>query len=340
MKKTPIESWPSISFIIPTLNAASILPRCLTAIREQDYPQDRVEIIVADAYSSDTTREIAAAYKAKVIDNPEVLHEPGKTLASKEAQGELLFYTDADNILATHSWLRLMAAPYREEKGIVGLLPQTTAPPDSSSLNQYLGYLFTDPLTWFVYGRAANPIDYQSMYQPKSKTQNYEIYEFTPADHPLFGLSQGVGVARSFQRGGQGHADDILSGIQLIEAGGRIAYVPTAFIYHYHVEGLASFWRKYRWRIRNNLQQSVKGMGLTSRLHYFSKIRKLRLLLFVPYSLTLIGPAIDSIRLTIKWKSLTMLWHIPACLCLSLLIISEYTKHYLGLAPKLGQYGK
>ncbi len=130
MKKSKTKPWPLVSFIVPTLNASHTLPRCLAAIREQDYPQDRVEIIIADAYSVDDTRQIAERYNARVIDNPEILHEPGKTFATRQAQGELIFYTDADNIVATRDWLRLMVTPYQDEPEVVGLLPQTTAPPD------------------------------------------------------------------------------------------------------------------------------------------------------------------------------------------------------------------
>lgn len=333
-------SLPTVSFIIPTLNAERFLGLCLQAIVEQYYPRKNIELIVADAGSTDQTVTIAEEYGAKVVANPAILHEPGKTEGTKHATGQLLFYTDADNILANRQWLKLMAAAYTENKNVVGFLPQTTAPPDSSGLNQYLGYLFTDPLTWFIYGSAANPHDYDARYQPVKSTDRYKLYRFSADDHPLFGLSQGSGVTRDFQRGGAGAADDILSGIQLIEKGGLIAYVPEAYVYHYHVNTFGDFTRKYRWRIRNNLQQQVKGMGLVNRLSYFDKHKKQRLYLFVPYALTLIGPLIDSISLAIKWRSWVMFWHLPASVCLGLLIIFEYSAHKLGFYQKIGTYGK
>ena len=333
-------SLPTVSFIIPTLNAASILSRCLVAIREQDYPQKKIEIIVADAYSTDTTRAIARKYDAKVIDNPAILHEPGKTLASKVATGDILFFTDADNILAHNNWLRLMVKPYIEQHGVIGFLPQTTAPPDSSSLNQYLGYLFTDPLTWFIYGAAANPAHFDHTYRPITETADYKVYQFTVLDHPLFGLSQGTGISRQFNRTGKGQADDILAGIKLIEEGGKIAYVPEATLYHYHVKSLIDFAKKYRWRIRNNLTKKVKGMGLTHRLVFFNRTRKLRLLLFIPYSLSLILPLIDAIHLARQWRNPVMFWHLPSCLTLTYLILTEYARKLLGFAQPVGTYGK
>ena len=40
---------PKISIIIPTLNAGALLDNCLASIAAQDYPRDRVEVILADA---------------------------------------------------------------------------------------------------------------------------------------------------------------------------------------------------------------------------------------------------------------------------------------------------
>ncbi len=342
MKKmdTVKDRLPKVSFIIPTLNAAPFLDSCLRAIRGQDYPADKIEIVIADAFSTDKTREIGRQYQAKIIDNPEILHEPGKTLGNAAATGELLFYTDADNTLATDQWLRLMVAPYLAEKGVVGFLPQTVPAPDSSSLNRYLSYLFTDPLTWFIYGAAANPHDYPQIFSPTVETEAYKVYKFSPEKHPLFGLSQGSGVAATFTRGGKGAADDILSGIQIIEQGGLVVYVPGAGVYHYHVRGLADFLKKYRWRVRNNFSQKVKGMGMMNRLNFFDRGKKLRLALFIPYSLCLILPLLDSIRLALKWQDPVMLWHLPACITLSFVIIGELIGKGLGLNQKLGTYGK
>jgi glycosyltransferase involved in cell wall biosynthesis len=53
---------PNISVLIPTLNAASVLESCLKSIRSQNYPQEKLEIIVADGGSTDATVGIASNY--------------------------------------------------------------------------------------------------------------------------------------------------------------------------------------------------------------------------------------------------------------------------------------
>ncbi|HEU5397475.1 MAG TPA: glycosyltransferase, partial [Verrucomicrobiae bacterium] len=87
-----------VSFIIPVLNAAGILENCLKSIRQQDYPQDRFEIIVGDAGSTDGTRELAARYGAIIADDKDGRNiEDGKRAALVHATGDYVVFIDADN---------------------------------------------------------------------------------------------------------------------------------------------------------------------------------------------------------------------------------------------------
>jgi len=60
----------SVSIIIPTLNSTRTLGLCLKSITSQNYPEELVEIIVADGGSTDQTKEISQAYFVKLVDNP------------------------------------------------------------------------------------------------------------------------------------------------------------------------------------------------------------------------------------------------------------------------------
>ncbi len=52
--------YPTVSVITPTLNAAAVLEACLRSVREQDYPPEALEVIVADGGSTDGTQALAA----------------------------------------------------------------------------------------------------------------------------------------------------------------------------------------------------------------------------------------------------------------------------------------
>lgn len=80
------------SIVIPTLNEESSLPLLLadlTAQRERDF-----EVIVADAGSTDRTREIAREAGARVVDGG--LPGVGRNRGAAVAQGETLVFLDSD----------------------------------------------------------------------------------------------------------------------------------------------------------------------------------------------------------------------------------------------------
>jgi glycosyltransferase involved in cell wall biosynthesis len=88
--KTGIDK--SVTVIIPTLNEGKCLPRLLESIRKQDF--DDFEIVVADAHSTDDTVQTARRYGARVVVGG--LPGVGRNRGAKQAQGEFLFFLDAD----------------------------------------------------------------------------------------------------------------------------------------------------------------------------------------------------------------------------------------------------
>lgn len=96
-------TMPLISFIIPTLNEETTLPRSLESIRsalEGRYPY---EIIVADNGSRDQTVRLAQQAGARVVINPIGTIAALRNRAARQAEGHLLVFLDADVIL-TRAW--------------------------------------------------------------------------------------------------------------------------------------------------------------------------------------------------------------------------------------------
>jgi len=111
------EPWgglPRISIVVPTLNSASHLERCLASIASQDYPMDRVEVIVADGGSTDATIAVALHYSARVILNSLKTGEAGKSVGLRAATGDIVAFIDSDNILPQFDWLKRMVDPFRD----------------------------------------------------------------------------------------------------------------------------------------------------------------------------------------------------------------------------------
>jgi GT2 family glycosyltransferase len=55
---SPSGSDPAVSIVIPTFNNLSLLLECIESVRRQDYPPEKIEIVVVDNLSTDRTREI------------------------------------------------------------------------------------------------------------------------------------------------------------------------------------------------------------------------------------------------------------------------------------------
>lgn len=91
-----------LSIIIPTYNEEKLLPRLLASVNSQNFKD--LEVIVADAHSTDGTRTVAERFGARVIDGG--LPGPGRNRGAREANGDILLFLDADVILPDVRWLK------------------------------------------------------------------------------------------------------------------------------------------------------------------------------------------------------------------------------------------
>lgn len=90
-----------LSVIIPTKNEQVLLPRLLECLEKQSFRD--FEVVVADANSTDRTREIATSFGAKVVDGG--MPGPGRNRGSEAASGEIFLFMDADVLLPSEHYL-------------------------------------------------------------------------------------------------------------------------------------------------------------------------------------------------------------------------------------------
>ena len=89
----------TVSIIIPTLNEAGALPTTLTGLSNLD--EEPFEIIVADAGSTDSTRDIAESAGAQIIADLPRHRAAQMNAAARAARGDILCFLHADTILPT-----------------------------------------------------------------------------------------------------------------------------------------------------------------------------------------------------------------------------------------------
>lgn len=136
---------------MPTFNSEKTLALALDSIRMQDYPQDKVEIIIADGGSRDHTLDIAKKYTDKIFANPLKTGEAGKAVGVKHATGEIVALIDSDNILPERDWFKRMVEPFSDDT-IVGSEPlYYTYRKEDGYITRYCALIgMNDPLCLFM----------------------------------------------------------------------------------------------------------------------------------------------------------------------------------------------
>lgn len=114
---------PLVSVIIPCYNEEKTIGLLLDALEKQTYPLDHMEVVIADAMSTDGTREVIAGYlqsrpdfSIRVVDNPKRIIPAGLNAAIRTSRGEIILRLDAHSIPAA-SYIELSVKALQEGKG-------------------------------------------------------------------------------------------------------------------------------------------------------------------------------------------------------------------------------
>ncbi len=112
---------PFVTVIIPSRDRQSELVDCLKSVFAQDYPQDRMEVIVIDDGSTDDTRNVVDLFPCRLISHKSSRGQSYcRNLGAKEAKGEILAFIDSDCV-AARSWIRELVPPFQWDRvGAVG----------------------------------------------------------------------------------------------------------------------------------------------------------------------------------------------------------------------------
>ena len=91
---------PLVSIIIPCRNEARHIGRCLDSVLANDYPRDRLEILVVDGASEDRTRDVVRKYSQsnpfiRLLDNPRRITPVAFNIGIEHAVGEVIMIMSA-----------------------------------------------------------------------------------------------------------------------------------------------------------------------------------------------------------------------------------------------------
>ena len=109
--------FPKISIITCTYNGERIIDKYFKYLFSQNYPLNKIEVILSDGGSIDKTLDVIKKYQKKYPKNIKLMNNPTKTkvgrnkgadIATRKATGEFLVLIDQDNLLIQKDWLRKM----------------------------------------------------------------------------------------------------------------------------------------------------------------------------------------------------------------------------------------
>lgn len=153
-----MDTFFSVSVIIPTLNSAKTLSLCLDSISSQTYPKERLEVIFADGGSQDATLKVIDEFKnredgikVKIVENKLRTGESGKAVALKVASGAIIAFIDSDNILDGKDWLKTMVKPFADKEIIAAEPIRYTYRKTDGYITRYCALMgMNDPLCYFL----------------------------------------------------------------------------------------------------------------------------------------------------------------------------------------------
>lgn len=339
------------SIITATFNSARTLDKCLSAIRAQTYPQDLIEILVVDGGSSDGTREIAARFGARVIDNPRVEPMTAKLIGLREATGEYLMHVDSDEVLQSPRALAKRLRAFKENPEIAMVFSSGYAnPPQAPLAARYINE-YGDPFSMFYYRLSK---DYRRFigamkrqHQVLKEVDDYVVYSLKKGPQPIL-TNEACGncIDLKFFRK---HFSDLFDK----------AWGPTLFFYHmqkmtstfaitkddpithFSADNMRTFLNKIAWRIRNNIfyPADMGASAFGGRSQFDNTGTRIKKYFYIPYAFFLFPCAIDAVYLAVSRRDLGYLMHLPLTLFTAFSICTMMVLKIFGYRPPLTSYG-
>jgi len=139
---------PFVSVVMPVRNEGAFIARSLGAVLAQDYPAERMEVIVADGMSTDASRSIVAALqkshtRLQLIDNPGKTAPFALNAALRVAHGEVVVRVDGHCVIA-HDYVSRCVHHLKQDRvdGVGGPLETIGETAESQVIAQAMSSVF------------------------------------------------------------------------------------------------------------------------------------------------------------------------------------------------------
>lgn len=236
--------WPKITIAIPTFNEERNIKKCLDSIFSQDYPENKLEVLIVDDDSTDQTIQIAKSYPVKILRNGQKHGEIGKMIGFRAASGKYFMYLDADVELISKGFLKQLVFPLENDQDIIASFTKEGAGLKSSPIERYLSFdaLQRDGLyQWLTPSVESTIIEIF----PSYFLCEYRVDKIPPSGRCLFRRKELWELTKGFEMFLE---LDFLK-LLVIQNHRLFAFVPQAILYHHHVTSLKELLRKRKYNL-------------------------------------------------------------------------------------------
>lgn len=298
---------PSFSFNIPTYNASEYLDACLNSIFSQDYPKDKIEVLVADGGSTDGTIEVAKRYPTRILKNPRRLVDYASKINAKHSTGDLFVAFAADNELASRDWLRKVGQIFMRRPDISACWCNMIASKPDPRINRYFELIKSDPFMFFMnrnlqwYLQKTNPLDLEG-----AKYYLFRILKDRPLIWGANGLTYRTDLYRKIMLRDEYIGDNDVFHEMVAQGSNLVAYSPTLAIYHHQLKSIKHWMSKLSRNYREHMidHLNTRNMNWT----YINTLRP-KLLLWIVYCLVPVLSLSHAVYLSIVQGNRYWLYH-------------------------------
>src|SRR3989344_5105456 len=270
-----MKKYPLISIVIPTYNSQATLKKVLEAIRQQTYPQNKIEILVIDGGSIDKTVDIAKRYTKKILLNPDTLQVYAKHIGYVKAKGKYIVHLDSDEVLVNRNSIKKKYEFFlKNEKVGAVVVSGLKTPSGLSKVNDIINE-YGDPFSHFLYHNSTTDkffIPALAAYGTTVfKDKRGIILSFSNSKLlPLLELSAiGIMIDRDFLKENlpslwRNPHEVSHAFYKLVKKGKYLACIYNYPVLHYSAPGLQKYLRKIKSRVLNNMFNTEMGLSAFS----------------------------------------------------------------------------
>ena len=161
-KDEELTNPPTVSIVISAYNEAKSIAAKLDNILSIEYPQDRLEVVIASDGSTDGTEAIVDRYRehgVKLLSLPRVGKAAALNSAVNAASGEILVFSDANSMYKADS-IQQLVRPFGDPKvgGVAGNQIYKTAVSGGASVDGEHAYWSFDRMLKQFQGKSGNTL--------------------------------------------------------------------------------------------------------------------------------------------------------------------------------------